>query len=56
LIGETTQLGGGLDISSKENKSAGLDSLDELGILGINLQSWDAEEQELTRGRAFHSV
>jgi hypothetical protein len=34
-------LAGGADVSPKEDEPSGLDALDEIGKLTVNLEAWD---------------
>ena len=47
-VGECTELGGGLDVSSKEDESSRLDPPDEVLIGRVDFGAGNAEEQKLT--------
>jgi len=47
-VGECSELGGGLNVSSKEDESSRLDPPDELLVGRVDLGAGNAEEQKLT--------
>jgi hypothetical protein len=47
-VGKCTELGGGLDVSSKEDESSRLDPPDEVLVGRVDLAAGNAEEQKLT--------